>query len=60
MNEKERLKQRILNEMVYDESDIEREKMVMEICSEYPELNNPKDREKMKQLPSLKAGVSKR
>jgi hypothetical protein len=44
------LKQRIINEMTKGSHEADREKLLLEILKEYPEFNNPDDREKIRRL----------
>jgi hypothetical protein len=47
---REKLKRRIINEMVRGSDEADREEMLLELIREYPNLNTPKDRKKFREL----------
>lgn len=50
MKVSEELKGRILNEMVFTKDELEREAIIRDIIEEYPALDTPANKEKMRRL----------
>lgn len=44
------LKNKIINEMLKGSNEADREELLLKIIHDYPEFNNPIDREKMRKL----------